>query len=94
MRKTLIGLGAAAIMLLTAACGDDDGGDDLGAFEDQYLSQCAAGGLTEEQCACSWDALVDNVSADELRDYAEAVEDNPAAEPPEGFLEAITSCAG
>ena len=99
MRKILILL-AGASLFLTAACGDDDpvaSADSYDDFESEFMAQCtpaAAGAPSpEDVCRCAFGEMRDNVPLDEVQAWNEELQDNPAATPPDGVMNAITTCA-
>jgi hypothetical protein len=92
VRRTLIGLAAAAVMLL-GACGDDDSGSSSEDLEANFMENCTAEG-DEAICRCTWEAFSENLSEDELQDYVAAFEEDSATAPPVELTQAIASCFG
>lgn len=91
MRKMLIVLAGASLVLAGACSGDDEPNAYNDETESNFIESCAAGG-DEATCQCMYDKIVETVPFEEFKALDEELQDNPNAQLPDGLTEAMTSC--
>ena len=94
MRRMLIAL-AGATLLLASACGGDDDEGYTDEMRSTFMSQCTggAGSDAEDMCGCTYDALVETMPFEDFKEYDDAVRDDPSAALPAEVTAAMTDCA-
>lgn len=94
MRRMLIAL-AGATLLLASACGGNDDEGYTDEMRSTFLSQCTAGAgdSAADMCGCTYDALVETMPFEDFKAYDDAVRDDPSTALPAEVTDAMTDCA-
>jgi hypothetical protein len=78
---------------------DDGGGGDGGGsgysqeMQDNFMGTCTGqSGATEDACRCMLDAIMANVPYEDYTAWEQAILEDPAAQPPQGYVDAIMGC--
>jgi hypothetical protein len=95
VRRKLIGLAGATLFLAGACGGDDEPSGYTDEMRRDFISQCtaSAGDGALDTCGCTYDALTENLSFEEFREFDEAAREDPSAELPAEVTDAMTECA-
>jgi hypothetical protein len=81
--------------------GSSDGGDGGGGggsgysqeMQDNLMGTCTGqSGATEDACRCMLDAIMANVPFEDYTVWEQAILEDPAAQPPQGYVDAIMGC--
>jgi hypothetical protein len=108
VRKILILLAGASLILGSACSGDDD--DDAGGgggggsnngysadIEEAFMSQCVPGaaGAPDPQgmCQCAYDKITETVPFSDFEEFDQAVREDPSTPLPPEIEQATTECA-